>query len=455
MFACIFVKSKTPLAGNEVAEGVEGIIPDSLLDLAYCFSPLIEETSADTLVLNLDGTGVLFNSYREIAAAIAERARSAGHEIDVAIANDPDTAIHVARHIGGVTYIPPSEEPNYLADLQLDALDYSLVRIDAVKAAEILETLRLWGIGNFGGFAALPEKGVAERLGQEGLKLQRLAKGANCRQLVARKIKPEFEYSIDLEHHLEELEPLSFVLSRLLNQVCASLEAVGFATNELWVSFKLEKGEEYFRTINFPFPGRDSKTFLKLLLLNIESDPPTAPVAVIYLGCRPVRPRVVQHGLFQPLAPEPDKLQLTLARIRNMVGSENLGAIELLDTHRPDSFSIRRFDADTRRKRRKSRQVNRNSLMGFRRYRPLLEAEVQTVNGRPVRIKARDSLRRLNGEVVKIAGPWRTTGGWWSENLWARDEWDLSVKDSSRNETLYRVFHETQSDKWYVEGAYD
>src|SRR5258705_5964896 len=105
MFASIFVKSKSPLLGNEVVESVEGVIPDSLLDLAYGFSPLIEETSADTLVLTLEGSGVLFNSYRDIAAAIAEKAIRAGHEIDVAIASDPDTAIHVARHIGGVTYI--------------------------------------------------------------------------------------------------------------------------------------------------------------------------------------------------------------------------------------------------------------------------------------------------------------------------------------------------------------
>jgi len=72
-----------------------------------------------------------------------------------------------------------------------------------------------------------------------------LAKGTNNRALVPRKLKPKFEYSIQLEHHLKELEPLSFVLARLLNELCASLDAVALATNELYLYLKLEKKRVY------------------------------------------------------------------------------------------------------------------------------------------------------------------------------------------------------------------
>jgi protein ImuB len=138
---------------------------------------------------------------------------------------------------------------------------------------EILEALSLWGVRTFGDFAALPQKGVAERLGQEGIKLQCLAKGTNNRHLVARRIKPEFEYSIELEHHLRELEPLSFILSRQLHQLCASLEAQAPATNQIRLRLTLNGKDEAERTINLPSPLRDPKTLLKASTPTIQSPP--------------------------------------------------------------------------------------------------------------------------------------------------------------------------------------
>src|SRR6185312_12215874 len=89
----------------------------------------------------------------------------------------------------------------------LGVIDSSLAGVDRDVAAEILETLFLWGLKTFGDFASIPEEGVATRLGQDGIKLQRLAKGTNHRHIVARKIEPEFEYTIELEHHIRELSP--------------------------------------------------------------------------------------------------------------------------------------------------------------------------------------------------------------------------------------------------------
>ena len=54
----------------------------------------------------------------------------------------------------------------------------------------------------------------------------------------------------------------------------------------------------------------------------------------------PVKPRAAQGGLFVPAAPEPVKLELTLARIRAIVGEGRVGSPELLDTHRPDAFRM-------------------------------------------------------------------------------------------------------------------
>jgi protein ImuB len=433
----------------------EDVPEDPLLEFAYSFSPLIEETSQSTLVMDITGLAWRFVSYREIVNSIAERAIEAGLVIHLAVSSDPDTAIHIARSQSGVEYVPPGDELKHLARLPLRLLDSSLAGVDCDTAVEIFETLSLWGIQTFGDFAGLPEKGVAERLGQNGVKLQHLAKGKTHRHLVTRRINPEFEYSIELEHHLREIEPLSFVLSRQLHQLCASLESLALATNQIRLRLTLNGKEEAERTINLPSPMRDPKTLLKLLLLHIENNPPAAAVSALSIGCTPVRPRTVQSGLFQPLAPQPDKLEITLARIRNLVGADNVGLAEPLNTHRPDAFTTKPFTVDTARRRSTEQPERTKPLLALRRFRRSLAAEVQIVNGGPAHIKARNSGKKINGAVERLAGPWRTTGDWWRNDQWARDEWDVLLKDAEDKMTFCRIFQELTSGKWYVEGVYD
>ena len=101
----------------------------------------------------------------------------------MAIAANPDAAIHAATHLKGITFVSPGEELTCLGDFPIEHLDYSLINVEKKVADEILETLRLWGIRTFADFAALPVTGVSERLGQEGIKLQQLAAGKTERHL--------------------------------------------------------------------------------------------------------------------------------------------------------------------------------------------------------------------------------------------------------------------------------
>src|SRR6185436_673068 len=98
---------------------------------------------------------------------------------------------------------------------------FTLVGIEEARAHEIFETLDLWGVRTFAEFAALPGAGVSERLGQEGLKLQELASGKTVRNLKLKQAAPTFTGSVELEYPVTELEALSFIFARLLNQICA------------------------------------------------------------------------------------------------------------------------------------------------------------------------------------------------------------------------------------------
>jgi protein ImuB len=338
-------------------------------------------------------------------------------------------------------------------------------------------------------------------LGQEGVKLQQLAGGKVDRHLKLIQPPPVFADSIELDYPISELEPLSFLLARLLNQLCAKLNAYALATNELCLSLKLEAGGAHQRTLNLPYAMRDHKVFLKLLLLDTEMHPPPAPVIALSLACSPVKPQVLQTGLFTPLAPEPEKLELLLARLAKLVGPANIGSPEMVDTHRPDSFRVKRFALKLRnnQKRRKvsqstNRQLaigSRQCLLGFRVFRPPLRAVVQAEGGFPTQINAWGPSRSVYGEIVRVAGPWRSSGDWWRADRWARDEWDVAVESrnlrsqnsdrrtqisdrkseniGSQNigfvasagntgpplQILYRIYRELRSGVWFVAGVYD
>jgi protein ImuB len=305
--------------------------------------------------------------------------------------------------------------------------------------------------------------GVAQRLGQAGVRLQKLAQGKSDRQMVLVQPPLGFEQSLELEHPLEELEPLSFILSRLLNQLCANLHSHALATNELRLRLKLEDKTELERAITLPVPMHNPKTLLRLLLFEIESQPPPAAVVSVTISAEPVKPRVAQTGLFIPVAPEPEKLEVTLARLAKLVGADKVGSPEILDTHRPDAFRMKRFNLSSRQKKsRRNRQPavdNRQCVMGFRVFRPPRGADVQTMQGRPTRISVRDvsSSCLLRGKITCASGPWRTSGDWWRPDVWARDEWDIAVTDSTAKpgDVLCRIYRDVQSDRWFVEGIYD
>ena len=453
MFACIYA----PYLGPE----------QSLADFAYNFSPLVEETTGNTVVIDIEGCELLFGSSYQLANEIYERSKksTAGLEakINVALAANPDAAIHAATNLEGITFVVPGEELTCLGEFPLSALATSLVDIDQKRSGEILETLRLWGIGTFGGFAKLPVTGVAERLGPEGVQLQKLASGKTNRHLKLKQSPPVFSASIELDYAIAELEPLSFILARLLNQICANLNSYALATNEIQVRMLLENQSFHERVLTLPYPMRDHKVFLKLLLLDTEMHPPQSAVTTVSIKCEPCRPRVLQNGLFIPLAPAPDKLELTLARLSKLVGENNLGSPVLLDTHRPDAFSLKRFELQLTSQKRGRKKTdnpqsairNPQSVLGFRMFRPPLRAIVEVESGTPKHISAWGKQRSVYGRVVKQSGPWRSSGDWWRNDRWARDEWDVAIESTKERLALYRIYRELSSGSWFIEGNYD
>ena len=433
--------------------------------------------SCDTVLLDLVGMEPLFGPLPKIARDVARRASALGLEANVAVASNPDTAVLAALGFSGVIVIPEGKEAEQLGNLPLEVL------FTEGHDQQTLEVLERWGIRNFHALAALPEIALSERLGQEGVRLQQLARGRNSRSLVPVEPPLVFEEAIELEYPLVLLEPLAFLLARLLDQLCARLGARALATQELNLDLTLECAPDhvgtgaparpgraqarqiFHRTLRLPVPLLDAKVFLKLLQLDLNAHPPGAPIVKIHLSAEPVRPRAAQSGLFLPPSPEPEKLELTLARIAGIVGENKVGSLQLLDTHRPEAFRMRRFapqlEEQAARKPKVSRsdkpvesqKQNEVAVTAMRIFRPPLRATVTLQEGRPAHIACLKR-KEICGEILWAAGPWRTSGDWWEQEGWARDEWDIALQEAS-GITLYRLVRDLLSGQWRVEGNYD
>jgi protein ImuB len=397
-----------------------------------------------------------------------------------------------------VTLIPAGQEAGRLGNLPVDALLESFSS-DVEETARWAETFDRWGIPKLRALAALPEVPLSERLGQQGIRLQKLARGAALRSL--RMLQPQliFAESVDLEYPVVLLEPLAFLLERMLEQVCARLSARALAAQELCLNLELAPLQSddgapvdrlltrtFSRALRLPTPMLDAKLFLKLLQLDLQAHPPGAPIVKIHLSADSARSRTLQSGLFQPVFPEPEKLELTLARIAAIVGDGKVGSAELLDTHREGTFAVRHFapaqiaSAEPRekpsgkRKKEMSLQENESArqvegklvenakesaeermsaVIALRLFRPPLGVSVLVREAKPVQMRC---LQRVDiaGEIVWTAGPWRSSGDWSEQDGWSREEWDIAVAAES-GLVLYRLVQDKLNGNWFVEGTYD
>ena len=483
----------------------------ALLDVAHAFTPRVEDTRPDRLLLDLDGMERLYGPVSTMASELALRVSNVGLECNIGVADNPDTAMHAACGFSGVTVIPHGDETKRLGVLPiavlLDSFDIGKSPVTSAAIRErqklrdqMLDTLERWGVRDFRTLALLPEHALAARLGEAGARMQCLARGASMRTLVLCEPFLHFEEAMELETVVETLEPLSFLLNRMLEQLCARLETRALAVQELKLRLQLEPrvadeqaatlqelktahqaslppdcrtGSFYSRTLRLPVAMRDPKVFLKLLQLDLSAHPPGAPVCKLWLSAEPARPRSAQRGLFLPITPEAEKLEVTLARIHGVVGERRAGIAKLLDTHRPDAFHMERFvlsqEAATELSHPTSSDCSETVSVAMRIFRPPRQVRVQATAGRPCRLlsMARNGYQHeLQGRVLWSAGPWRSSGNWWAEQstakngaeaaqVWDRQEWDIALAQDDGSVGLYRIYQDIGSGEWFADASYD
>lgn len=409
-------------------------VESALVDLAREFTPRVEAHGPTPVLLDLHGLGRVWPTPEALGHALVEAARARDVDPHVVLAWTRAAALLLARGRAGLTIVPPGREAAALAPLPLALLDLD---------PERQELFRRWGLRTIGDLAGLPAAGLAERLGPDGPRLRRWARGEDDRPLVPTSPPESFSFTLELDWPVDGLEPLAFLLARVLETLCASLFERGRRAAALRLDLRLVDGSIHRRALRPAAASVEPRTWRALLLLDLEAHPPRDAILSITVEAEPTPARTVQFSLLDPAQPSPERLAETMARLGAWTTVGRGGAPTLLDTHRPGAFAMGTFLPGPAEPVRPREAVPRVALRAFR---PPLPAEVVLRDGAPAFVSAPG----LRGAVVDRAGPWHASGDWW-DVAWSREEWDVALQGGG----VYRLFRDRLREAWFVEGELD
>lgn len=424
--------------------GEEAAAKAALLECAGGFSPRVEDRSEDGVflaVIDIAGTQALFGLPEMLAQNLLTRVRALGITASIAVSNNFHAAVALAKGIDRQTVkvIPKGEECTALASLPLTVLDLTV---------EQAETFSLWGIRTPGMLGALPEKELIARMGQSGKRLRQIARGEMPH--LFQPVEPAFTLTewMELDSPVEVLDALLFVVNLMLDQLIRRAMARVLAIASVRITLTLESGARHSRLVRPALPSNDRQLWLKLLHLDLEAHPPQAAILAVALDAEPGNTGKVQLGLFTPQLPEPSRLDVTLARIRAIVGDENVGRAVLTDTHRRDGFRIEPFNVLSA----EPLEIRSAPLRpAMRRLRPAEAVFVTVQSERPKSFFFRE--RRY--AVEQAYGPWLTSGDWWSPTLWGCEQWDLVARAHDGAMLCCCLIRDMLREQWQMVALYD
>jgi protein ImuB len=425
----------------------------AMLESAQRFSPRIEETSSNHnfgCVLDIAGSEKLFGPPQRVAIRVKETLAALDLRVSIAASYNFHTAVCLARasySSQSPIVVPTGNERSALAELSLSVLDIS---------AEYAETFSQWGVTSLGMLAMLPEKDLIARLGPEANRLRQLARGESSHLFLP--ADPVFclEEHIELDTPVEILDSLLFGVSLMLDQLIARAASRILSLAVITTELSLDAGGLHTRVVRPALPSNEKQLWLKLLHLDWIAHPPPAGVVSMCLRAETGVASKVQLGLFSPQLPEPGRLDVTMARIRAIVGEERAGGVELKDSHEPDAFLMKPFSVTAPRQDHFSGPKLPAAVM--RRLRPAEKVTMTLRNNSPHIFY----FRGIAYQAQKSYGPWRACGAWWTEGRWSIEEWDIIARRRDRDLThpsdaqfLCCITRDSISNRWQVQALYD
>ncbi len=405
---------------------------------------------------------------RRVMERVERRMADLGHLVRVVVADDPRTALAVARWGAGSNRIAVGEGASALAPLPLEALDLP------VREHALLEGL---GIRTIGDFAGLDPAAVAGRLGPVAVAAHAMARGgweATPLPLWEHEGPPSLHQ--DLPDAVIELEALLFVLNARIREACALLAASGRAATRLALRFTLDDidntGQRWQDlSLRLGRPTRDPARILDLLRLRLERFELAGPVTALDLE---ITETAVFTGRQRDLLGQEragEMLAEVAARLQDSLGAHAVLVPELADRHRPEAaWRAVPFQPGGRGPQQSlflrtgpasaiASALAQDPVMEWRGFPespppprpPLLLQEARAVE---VDSLADGIPRSLSTDgrwltVHEARGPEKLVGEWWDHGGFRRSYWRLRLRDG-RTAWVYQ-----QDGRWLLQGWWD
>jgi protein ImuB len=401
-----------------------------LVAAAFTLAPSVESTGAGCCTVDLRGADPART--RSLMGLRVAELGAAGLPARIGAGGTPLIAAYAAQCAERVLVV--GDTAGFLAPLPLSFAS-------PTPAQEGI--LRGWGIRTLGGLTALTKAEVGQRLGTEGVRLWERAAGEGTRPL--RLVEPARSFSAEwaYDQPVESVEPLFFKLRRFAERVALELRGAGFVAERLSLTLLLEDGGDHRWEFRLPEPSADVEGWVRVLGGHLATVRTKARVAGVRLVAAPARAPERQDGLFDAALRDPALFWENLARIAAIVGDERVGTPVMLDTHRPDAFALVRpaeavEPAD-------APPVHPPFGPTLRRFRPPWPVRVGCESGAPARIGG----GRIEGRVRAALGPWLSEGGWWGQEPWSAETWQVELESGG----VYQLAR--SGGAWSVEGMLD
>lgn len=411
-----------------------------LLRCASHWTPHYESTAPGLCVLEVSRVRDMRGRLEACGANMRQWLAQCGLQARIGFAANLDFACLAARATEGVLVLSPEStgsETALLRQLPLSVLQPSPM---------LAEILYLWGLHTLADLSALPRQEVAARLGPEGLLLWDVAAGGRKRLL--RLVRPDspFRERLELEHPVESLEPLLFLLRRMLDALCARLAGEWLVAAEERITLQFENDQVHTRVIQLAEPTRHADLLLRVLHTHLESVTASAPICAVTVELTPAPPEARQGQLFQRSLRNPNRFAETLGQLEALLGAGNVGRPVLLPSRRRDAFVLRNYlDAPlspTREEAPSSDSFTHG--LPLRWYRPPRLVTVRLLRGHPAAMQTSEGwidIHRRNPSFL-------LSGDWWDRHAWRREVWEVAASDGA----LYQIAREKQG--WVLDGIF-
>jgi protein ImuB len=409
----------------------ENAAQSALIEIASTLSPEVEATADGFCTVNLRASRE--KNWQALGGRIVANLAALRLRGQIGIAANPDLAFIAARHARPVLVVQTPQA--FLANLALHELN---------PPPELLAVLGDWGIHNLAQLTSLPRGDLMDRLGPEAAQLWERAAGRTERPLRLVRAAEEFAEAFDFEREVETVEPLLFILRRFLDQLTVRLGNACRVAGRMTLTLILAGDSAHERAFTVPSPTADADVLFRILHTHLDGLRLEHCATGARLRIEPTHIERQQFQLFESPLRDPNRFGETLGRLAALVGAENVGVAEVLDTHRPDSF---RLVAPRFHEPFAVTELTGDLSTGLplRRWRPPVVAEVRVVRHRPAFIVS----EKVRGIIRDALGPYRASGGWWERESWGTEEWDIETEGGG----LYRLAR--NGDEWRIEGSYD